>query len=260
MKNKIFLAIVLIGTVIAVAFGQNHKPDNAELPDEIKKLEMLATSGDTVAMHKLLRFYDDNSPVYLEVEEVLEAEDENGKWVEVEDSTFVGDNIVCDTVAVAIDAETEALYNARMDYWLSRGLDMKDPVATYIKGMRLYYTDEAEALKYLSQAAEMGYSRAALFCGSALFNQGFGQKAIKYLIIADELGEQSAGWHLAMCYIGNAGVKEDAEKAIHYLVKSALKDYPEAVLEMRRIDPKNPLWKHKVDSLEIDFPDFPIIQ
>lgn len=256
MKTKIFLGMALICAVFAVAFGHNDKTNKSELPDEIKKLEMLATNGYTVAMHKLLRFYDDNSPVYIEVEEVIEVE--SGE--EYADTGIVVDeNIELDSVT-SISDEMEALYSDRLDYWLSRGLEMKDPVATYIKGMRLYYSDEAEALIYLSKAAEMGFGRAALFCGSALFNQGRGQEAIKYLTMADELGEQSAGWHLAMCYVGNAGVKEDAEKTIHYLVKSALKDYPEAVLEMKRIDPDNPLWQQKVDSLKIDFPDFPIIQ
>ena len=40
---------------------------------------------------------------------------------------------------------------------------------------------------------------------------------------------------------------------------AAMHDYPEAVSEMRRIEPKNEIWQHKADSLEIDFPDFPII-
>ena len=154
MKTKIFLAIVLIGAVIAVAFGQSNKTNNAQLPDEIKKLETLATSGDTVAMHQLLRFYDDNSPVYLEVEEIIEVEAEE----EYIDSVVVVDEgLECDSVAPISD-EMAALYAARLDYWLTRGIEMNDPVATYIKGMRLYYTDEAEALKYLSKAAEMGYS------------------------------------------------------------------------------------------------------
>lgn len=255
MKTKIFIAIVLIVAVFAIAFGQKEKTNNAELPDAIKELEMLATSGDTAAMHKLLRFYDDHSPIYLEVEEVIGAE--SGE-VYVDSMVVVDEIFEIDGVG-PISEELEVLFADRLEYWLSRSLEMNDPVATYIKGMRLYYTDEAEALKYLSKAAEMGYSRAALFCGSALFNQGDGQEAIKYLTIADELGERSAGWHLAMCYIGNAGVKEDVEKAIHYIVKSALKDYPEAVLEMKRIDPENPLWKHKIDSLKIGFRGFPII-
>lgn len=40
---------------------------------------------------------------------------------------------------------------------------------------------------------------------------------------------------------------------------AAILDYPEAVSEMRRIEPDNEIWHHKADSLEIDFPDFPII-
>ena len=36
-------------------------------------------------------------------------------------------------------------------------------------------------------------------------------------------------------------------------------NYPEAVSEMRRIEPHNQLWQHKADSLNITFPDFQII-
>lgn len=41
---------------------------------------------------------------------------------------------------------------------------------------------------------------------------------------------------------------------------AAILNYPEAVLEMKRIEPENPVWIKKADSLEIDFPDFPIIK
>lgn len=42
---------------------------------------------------------------------------------------------------------------------------------------------------------------------------------------------------------------------------AAILNYPEAVYEMRRIEPGNKIWQHKADSLEIDslgivFPDF----
>lgn len=40
MKTKIFLAIVLIGAVIVVAFGQSNKTNNAQLPDEIKNWKL----------------------------------------------------------------------------------------------------------------------------------------------------------------------------------------------------------------------------
>ena len=63
----------------------------------------------------------------------------------------------------------------------------------------------------------------------------------------------------AMCCSQGAGVDFNREKAIEVLRHSAMMNYPEAVLEMRRIEPSNKLWQHKADSLEIDFPDFPII-
>lgn len=36
-------------------------------------------------------------------------------------------------------------------------------------------------------------------------------------------------------------------------------NYPEAVVKMQSIEPANKVWQQKADSLEIDFPDFPII-
>lgn len=259
MKTKILLASVLTVVAVAVLWAQNKGNKSPELPDEVKEWERLAEKGDTVALHKLLSFYDNNSPVYVEVEEVIEVEDESGDSIVSYGDTIVAeDDIVCDTVAPYIDAETEALYNSRLDYWLSKGLTMNDPVATYIMGMRLYYTDEVQALQYLSKSAESGNAQVALFCGSAYFNQGQLDNAIKYLTIAYNSEVPSAGWHLAMCLV-QRGYKTDIERAIECLRHSAELDYPEAVLEMRRIEPTNPVWQQKVDSLEISLPDFYII-
>lgn len=61
-----------------------------------------------------------------------------------------------------------------------------------------------------------------------------------------------------MCFVAE-GKKGYRQKAIEYLRYSALHDCPEAVLEMKRIEPSNNIWTHKVDSLKIDFYDFPII-
>lgn len=252
MKTKILLAAALIVATVAVLWAQNKEDKTPELPDEVKGWERLAEQGDTVALHRLLLFLDDNAPVYLEVEEVIEVDDESA------DSIVAVDDIACDSVATAISPEVDALYNSRLDYWLSKGLAANDPVATYIKGMRLYYTDEVQALEYLSQSAESGNSQAALFCGSAYFNQGQLDNAIKYLTIAYNAGVPSAGWHLAMCLV-QKGNDKDIEQTIEYLRHSAELDYPEAVLEMRRIEPSNPVWQHKIDSLKINFPDFEII-
>ena len=69
----------------------------------------------------------------------------------------------------------------------------------------------------------------------------------------------SAGWHLAMCYSAGIGTEADRNKAIDVMRHAAMMNYPEAVSEMRRIEPQNKVWQQKADSLEIDFPDFPII-
>lgn len=107
--------------------------------------------------------------------------------------------------------------------------------------------------------AENGDSQAALMCGSACFNQGKGKEAFKYLNMAYEMGVPSAGWHLAMCYSNGFGTEVNKEKAIEVLRHSALLNYSEAVLEMKRIEPNNLLWQNKTDSLKIDFPVFEII-
>lgn len=151
------------------------------------------------------------------------------------------------------------LYSDRLDYWLEKGIAINDPVALATKGMRMYYDNEANAIVYLSKAAYAGNAQAALFCGSACLNQGNEEDAFKYLSIAYKLGVPSAGWHLAMCYSAGIGTEPNREEAIEVMRHAALLNYPEAVSEMCRIEPSNKVWQHKVDCLEIDFPDFPII-
>jgi tetratricopeptide (TPR) repeat protein len=247
MKTKICIAIGLAIAAIAFVFAQNNNRSKIELPEEIKQLEQIAEDGDTVALHKLLRFYDENAPIYLEVEDYVDASGSEDSIPEEEDP------------AATIDPELEALYNARIEYWLEKGLAMNDPVAIYIKGMRLYDSlEESEALEYLTKSANNGYAKAALYCGSTYYDLGDFNNAIKYLMIAHNSGETSAGWHLAMCFVAE-GKKGYRQKAIEYLRYSALHDCPEAVLEMKRIEPSNKIWAQKADSLKIDFSDFPII-
>lgn len=156
-------------------------------------------------------------------------------------------------------AEITKQYSDRLDYWLEKGIDMNDPVALATMGMRLYYDHDANAIVYLSKAADGGNAQAALFCGSACWNEGMGDDAFKYLSLAYRLGVPSAGRHLAMCYSAGIGTDLNREKAIEVMRHAALLNFPEAVSEMRRIEPSNKIWQHKADSLEIDFLDFPII-
>lgn len=248
MKTKIIIAVALVVVIITVAFAQNNKSSVAELPDEVKQWELMAENGDTASLHKLLRFYDENAMEFIEVAEIIDSDGNEVSQAEVEAINEENRH----------QAEESAKYAERLEYWLAKGLAMDGPVATYIKGMRLYYTDETQALEYLAKSADSGNSQAALYCGSAYFNQGQIDKAIKYQAIAYNAGVPSAGWHLAMC-LARFGDESDIEDAIEYMRHSAMLDYPEAVLEMKRIEPTNKLWQQKADSLEIDVADFPII-
>mgnify|MGYP000885452735 CR=1 FL=1 len=247
--KKIIIAMIAIATIVSVAiYAQTNEKVIVE-DERLIKLESLAEQGDTAAIHRLIEFYDENSPVYVEVEEVIEPDGTEWSAAEVESLNLANKN----------NAEMTKLYSDRLDYWLEKGIAMNDPVALATMGMRMYYKDEANAIVYLSKAADGENAQAALFCGSACLNQGKGEDAFKYLSIAYKLGAPSAGWHLAMCYSSGIGTEPNREKAVEVMRHAALLNYPEAVSEMRRIEPSNKIWQHKADSLEIDFPDFPII-
>ena len=260
MKKNIIAMIAIASIVCMAIFAQTSEKatvegyaqtsEKAPVENErLVKVESLAEQGDTAAMHRLIEFYDENSTVYVEVEEVIEAD--GTEWTAEQVDSLNMEN--------KINADMTKHYSERLDYWLEKGIAMNDPVALATKGMRMYYDDEANAIVYLSKATEAGNAQAALFCGSACLNQGRRDDAFKYLSIAYRLGEPSAGWHLAMCYSGGIGTEPNREKAIEVMRHAALLNYPEAVSEMRRIEPDNNVWQHKADSLEIDFPDFPII-
>ena len=247
--KKIIIAVIAIASIVGMAIYA-QKNEKVTIDDErLLKLESLAEQGDTAAMHRLIEFYDENSSVYVEVEEFIEPDGTEWSAAEVDSLNLANRN----------NAEMTKLYSDRLDYWLEKGIAMNDPVALITKGMRMYYEDEANAIVYLSKAANGGNAQAALFCGSACLNQGKGEDAFRYLSIAYKLGAPSAGWHLAMCYSAGIGTEHNREKAIEVMRHAALLNYPEAVSEMRRIEPCNKVWQHKADSLEIDFPDFPII-
>ena len=247
--KKIIIAVIAIASIAGMAIYA-QKNEKVTIDDErLIKLESLAEQGDTASMHRLIEFYDENSSVYVEVEEVIEPDGTEWSAAEVDSLNLANKNNV----------EMTKLYSDRLDYWLAKGIAMNDPVALATMGMRMYYTDEANAIVYLSKAADAGNAQAALFCGSACLNQGKGDNAFKYMSIAYRLGAPSAGWHLAMCYSAGIGTEPNREKAIDVMRHAALLNYPEAVSEMRRIEPSNKVWQHKADSLEIDFPDFPII-
>lgn len=247
--KKIIIAVIAIASIAGIAIYAQKKEKVTVDDERLTKLEALAEQGDTAAMHRLIEFYDENSSVYVEVEEVIEPDGTEWTAAEVDSLNLANKN----------NAEMTKLYSERLDYWLEKGIAMNDPVALATKGMRMYYEHEANAIVYLSKAADTGNAQAALFCGSACLNQGKGEEAFKYLSTAYRLGAPSAGWHLAMCYSEGIGTEPNREKAIEVMRHAALLNYPEAVSEMRRLEPNNEIWQHKADSLEIDFSAFPII-
>ena len=248
MKKVITLSIVIVA-VIGIAIYAQNRESSSPADKQLQEWEQLAEKGDTAAMHRLIEFYHEHSTVFVEVAEVIDTD--GYEWTEAEVDSLNAANRAND--------EMSEQYAERLEYWLDKGIAMNDPVAIVTKGMRLYYEDESKAIAYLSKAADAGNAKAALFCGSACFNQGMGDEAFKYLSMAYESVEPSAGWHLAMCYIGGIGTEPNENKAIEAMRNAAIMNYPEAVLEMRRIEPTNSVWQHKADSLGISFPDFPIL-
>lgn len=249
--KKIIIAIIAIAAIAGVAFYAHTNETVTDDDERLVNLEILAEQGDTAAMHRLIEFYDENSTVYVEVEEVIEPDGTEWTAAQVDSLNRSNNN--------NNDPEKAKQYSDRLDYWLEKGIAMDDPMALATKGMRMYYDDEAKAIVYLSKAADAGNPQAALFCGSAFYNQGKGDDAFKYLSLAYRLGAPSAGWHLAMCYSAGIGTAPNRDKAIEAMRHAAILNCPEAVSEMLRIEPDNEIWHHKADSLEIDFPDFPII-
>ena len=250
MRKIILTAIVtLLIAGISIAINAKSNGIETEHDTQIAEWEKLAEQGDTAAIHRLIEFFNKNAVEFVEVEAIIAPKGNEVPHEEVEKLNEENKHL----------AEGSKKYAECLNYWLNKGIAMNDSVALVTKGMRLYYEDEEKAISYLSKAADAGNAQAALFCGSACFNQGRNNEAVKYLTIAYDNGVLSAGWHLAMCYLSGKGVSQNIDKAMECLRHAAELDYPEAVLEMKRIEPNNKQWQHKVDSLEISFPDFPII-
>lgn len=246
MKKLVFIGIgCLLITSIAL-FAQNNA-NTIPYNEQVAQWEKRAEQGDTASLHRLIEYLDACLPIYVEVEEVIEAVDDDV------DSVIVTDD------EPALSHERIEYFSQKFEYWLVKGMEINDPVALATLGMRLYYEDEAVAIELLKKAADAGNGKAALFCGSACMNQQRENEAFKYLSLAYQLGVPSAGWYLAMCYSAGIGTEPDKGQAIEVMRHAAIMNYPEAVSEMRRIEPNNPTWKHKADSLNIKFPDFPII-
>lgn len=238
MKKIVFAAIAVVLIAAVVIFA--HSKANAKKGGiDLDRLESLAEKGDTAAMHRLIEFYDENAVEYVEVAGVIGPDGHVWSAEEVEKQNEENKR----------RAEMSEKYAERLNYWLDKGIAINDPVALVIKGMRLYYTDEAEATAYLSRAAHAGSAEAALFCGSAYMNMGKGEEAFRYLSLAYELGAPSAGWHLAKCYSAGIGTERDPDKAVEVLRHAADLNCQEAVEELLSLERYNATCHPTSDSL-----------
>lgn len=176
--KKIIIAVIAIASIAGMAI-YTQKNEKVTIDDKrLIKLESLAEHGDTAAMHRLIEFYDENSYVYVEVEAVIKPDGTEWTAAEVDSLNLENKNNI----------DMTKLCSDRLDYWLEKGIAMNDPVALATMGMRMYYTDEANAIVYLSKAADEENAQTALFCGSACLNQCKVEDAFKYLSIVYKLG------------------------------------------------------------------------
>ena len=115
-KTLIFFTCVLCG--IFLMFGINYRDSAPCLSPELKAWEKLAEEGDTVALHKLLNYYNDNSEIYVEVVEAIDADGNEIELNEINEGSY--------------DDSLNELYLDRLHYWLNKGLAINDPVAKLI--------------------------------------------------------------------------------------------------------------------------------
>lgn len=251
MRTKLIIATLVTasiviggGLLVKAATSQSNPTDK-----EIARLEKLAEKGDMDAVRSLILHYDSIAePEMVEVVEVIECE-----GYEDDGTPIYGEPYKPEPT----EQETNPLNeynNERLNHWLDVALVKNDTLAYRVKGMRLYYSDEAAAIDLLSKSADAGNIQSALFCGSACFNQydtdpKYGMMAVKYLTQAYNAGVPSAGWHLSMCYGNGIGTDVDIDKAWECLKHSAELDCEEAVLEMLRSGQDREYWSNKAKKL-----------
>ena len=91
MKKNI-IAVIAIASIAGMAIYA-QKNEKVTIDDErLIKLESLAEQGDTAAMHRLIEFYDENSSVYVEVEEVIEPNGREWSAAEVDSLNLANKN------------------------------------------------------------------------------------------------------------------------------------------------------------------------
>lgn len=90
--KKIVIAVIAIASIAVMAIYA-QKSEKVTIDDErLIKLESLAEQGGSAALHRLIEFYDENSSVYVEVEEVIEPDGTEWSASEVDSLNLANKN------------------------------------------------------------------------------------------------------------------------------------------------------------------------
>lgn len=92
--KKIIITIIAIVSIVSVAIYAQTNEELTVDNENIANLETLAQQGDTAAMHRLIEFYDENSTVYVEVEEVIEPDGTEWTAEEVDSANLANKKIM----------------------------------------------------------------------------------------------------------------------------------------------------------------------
>lgn len=110
---------------------------------------------------------------------------------------------------------------------MTEAAEMGYTEAQYQLGL-FYYLDEydideeEDAIKWWLKAYENGYQKAGVALGAHYYDDGEEELAVKYLMPAAENGDADAQWMIAECYEeGEGGLPESAYKAFEWYQKSA---------------------------------------
>ncbi len=97
-------------------------------------------------------------------------------------------------------------------------------------------SDEAEALRLLTEASEKGHI-PALYNLGVCYAQGRGTEqdlgeAVRCFRAAALMGHPMAQANLGLCYLHGIGVESDAQKAVHWLTEASLRDDAVAICNL----------------------------
>lgn len=121
--KKIIFTVIAVASIACVVIYARINDKGVRSNGQVAQWEKLAEQGDTVAMHRLIEFYDENSTDFVEVEAIIEPDGTELSAEEVDSINLENRN----------NAEMTRQYSDRLEYWLEKGIAMNDSVALATK-------------------------------------------------------------------------------------------------------------------------------